>query len=344
MSKTKKVLKKIKDAVTPKKATPKQEKVAATMAATKAEKKPDIHDLTPEQEQIMKAVAKEYETIALGGKDDYDEGAARRGLEFVYKLAELKLKEIIYCDSPLDMMWKAGLKEGDTFDAFGIGYDAGWTAFYDFAERIGVAKYDPKWGFDIWKDFIRNSGVFATKLYDDGRAYVCRRPTVFRRNAAGELHAENGMAIAWRDNYGEYFLNGVPVEEWLVMTPAEKIDPTVLTKETNAEVRREIVRKVGIDRVLSKCRAEVIDTYIMKSATFTEQTPDGRQIKVVRPESKYELVVLDLGDNRRRPFLKMANPSLPGVWHIEGVPPETKTVKEALKFRNGREDEPIALT
>ena len=31
----------------------------------------------------------------------------------------------------------------------------------------------------------------------------------------------------------------------------------------------------------------------------------------------------------------MSNPSLPEVWHVEGVPPDTKTVAEALNYRNG---------
>lgn len=48
----------------------------------------------------------------------------------------------------------------------------------------------------------------------------------------------------------------------------------------------------------------------------------------------YELILLDMGDKRDRPYLKMVNPSI-GVTHIEGVPKGTKTVKEAICFRNG---------
>ena len=41
----------------------------------------------------------------------------------------------------------------------------------------------------------------------------------------------------------------------------------------------------------------------------------------------------------------MTNPSLDGVEHVEGVPPEVKTVEEALLFRNGgRKGMPIRLT
>ena len=57
----------------------------------------------------------------------------------------------------------------------------------------------------------------------------------------------------------------------------------------------------------------------------------------------YELVLLNLGDNRERPYLKMKNPSI-GVWHLEGVPPGTKTVKAALEWRNQTTVAPEVLT
>ncbi len=52
------------------------------------------------------------------------------------------------------------------------------------------------------------------------------------------------------------------------------------------------------------------------------------------------MLVLDLGDGRTRPYLKMLNPSI-GVWHVEGVAPAVRTVQEALNFRNGLTAEQI---
>jgi hypothetical protein len=57
----------------------------------------------------------------------------------------------------------------------------------------------------------------------------------------------------------------------------------------------------------------------------------------------YELLILNMGDGRRRPYLKMKNPSIK-TWHIEGVAPEIKTVKEALAWRNGTDEAPEVLT
>ena len=104
------------------------------------------------------------------------------------------------------------------------------------------------------------------------------------------------------------------------MTPYEKLDALQTLKEKNAEVRREGIRKIGIERVCQKLKTKTLDI-------------DG----------DYELMLLDLGDNRERPYLKMRNPSI-GVYHIEGVAPNIKTVDEALNWRNGTKEKPAILT
>jgi len=152
------------------------------------------------------------------------------------------------------------------------------------------------------------------------------RILTLKYNPNYQLHCEDGPAlVATIQVKGEeevrewYFLNGVEVTKGIVLTPAEELDPYILIKTANAEVRREIVRKIGIERVCKALDAKVIDR-----------------------KGDYELLLLDLGDGRRRPYLKMRNPSL-GVYHIEGVHPDCSTVVEALRWRNGSELEPEVL-
>jgi hypothetical protein len=154
------------------------------------------------------------------------------------------------------------------------------------------------------------------------------KPSYIGTNDNG-FHADEKLAIQYAGDpdYGTACLNGVLVPRWLALTPANKLDPKIITSNEelreNAEVRREFVRKVGIERIFAACHAEVID-----------KSDDGM----------YELVLLDLGDGRRRPFLKMRNPSLPGIYHIEGVEPLCETVIAALTFRNGTDVPPAKLT
>lgn len=277
-----------------------------------------IEELNAKQEKLMNDISIEYEQNVLNGDDSYDIEKISDGINFIYKLADLPEPQIVICPSPMDMAIEAELKSGETIDYLGNGYDSGWTAFYDFFQRIGV-EFDREWGFEIWRDFILKSGVFATVLCENV-AFVCIRPCKVNLNDNGDLHSDKEMAIYWRDGYGEYYMNGVSMPENIILTRADKIDPKLVLTEKNAEVRREIVRKIGVEKLCRDLGAKVIDM-----------------------KDNYELLELNLGDARMRPYLKMINPSI-GTYHIEGVSPECKTVDQALEFRNGRVGRPVILT
>jgi hypothetical protein len=136
----------------------------------------------------------------------------------------------------------------------------------------------------------------------------------------GTLHKDGGPAISYQDDSHEWFLNGIRVPRKIAETPAHELNPALILTEKNADIRREIVRKIGIERVCEKLGAKCIDS-----------------------EENYELLLLDLQDGRKRPYLKMINPSI-GVYHIEGVAPHIKTVKAALSWRNGTTERPVKIT
>ncbi len=131
------------------------------------------------------------------------------------------------------------------------------------------------------------------------------------------LHKEGEPAILYRDGFSVWALNGVRVPQWLSETRTEDINPRKLLTIKNAQVRAEFVKKVGIERVCYGLKAKCVDK-----------------------QGNYELLMLDLQDGKQRPFLKMLNPSVPDLWHIEGVHPDCVDVAEALKWRNGGIAEP----
>jgi hypothetical protein len=134
------------------------------------------------------------------------------------------------------------------------------------------------------------------------------------------LHSTDGPAVFFPNGKRAYFINSVEVSAELIETPAEKLDARLILTERNVNVRREIVRKIGIERICRDLNAICIDS-----------------------EGDYELLLLDLLDGRRRPFLKMKNPSI-GVYHIEGVAPHCQTVRQALAWRNQIDIPPGILT
>jgi hypothetical protein len=198
-------------------------------------------------------------------------------------------------------------------------HDSNWLGFYDFFcnECNLVTQTEKLEG--LWL-IAKNAGWF---LPHEKICWISERHNVLHKNAKGQLHWDGSPALSYPDGFHLWFLNGVNVGQEISETPFDKLDAKLILKEKNAEVRREIVRKIGIEKVCRDLKAKVID-----------KSGDGM----------YELLMLDLGDTRVRPYLKMKNPSI-GVYHIEGVAPEIKTVQQALNWRiGGIEWTPAQLT
>ena len=123
------------------------------------------------------------------------------------------------------------------------------------------------------------------------------------------LHNEKGASVCYADGFEIYSLNGVRVTKEIVMTPAEKLDVNKIIKEPNVEVRRELIRKIGIERFIVKIGAVTLDK-----------------------KDNYELLKVSLPEIDNAIYLKMKNPSI-GVFHVEGVDPSCKTVEQALNWR-----------
>ena len=190
-------------------------------------------------------------------------------------------------------------------------------AFYLFPQEILKINYGTYGEQLLW--FVELAKSCNWIWFYDGVCIVSDRPKHIKKKGI-VLHNETGSAVEFRDGYGLWALNGVMMKREYVETPTEKLDVNLVVKETNAEVRRELVRKIGIDRVCMKLGAKVVDT-----------------------SNDYSLLLLDLGDGRKRPYLKMRNPSIP-VWHLEGVHPDCDTVEKALNWRNQTTGKPQVLT
>jgi hypothetical protein len=163
------------------------------------------------------------------------------------------------------------------------------------------------------KRYLRflKAGCFLS-LFFENIAVLCRRPEHTNLNSRGKLHRDGGAALEWRDGWKLFYLNGVLVPEDVAVTPAESLDPAIILRERNIEVRKEIVRKIGIERILQKLGGRIVDAW-----------------------NSYELVSLNMPGMRIEPtYLKMQNPST-GTFHVEGVPPNITTCRGALSWRVG---------
>lgn len=129
----------------------------------------------------------------------------------------------------------------------------------------------------------------------------------------GRLHKDLGPAVLFSDGFNVHSLNGVRFEGDMIefiRKPASGLDPKKILNIRNTEQRAEVIKKFGIDKL------------------FWELKP-----KKLHAENGYELYSVPVYEDMPRIYLKMQNPSVDEV-HIEAVPPDVRTVAQALQWRN----------
>jgi hypothetical protein len=289
-----------------------------------------INKLTKEQEAYLEVFRKKcFDRGTSTEEADWEK--AERAISEMYKIIGKTPPEFVRCDSPLHCILtinEATSQGQSTKLTISSNYLLGqqeyyWIGFYLFCETIGV-KYDEESShrLRLWKDVSDSIGwwwPYENICLMSNRPELCHYDE--QRN---QMHCDDGPALRFRDGYEMYVLHGVRVQKELVMTPAEDLDPEMLLREANAEVRKEIIRKIGIERCLNELDSEVLD---------------HRDDIIGGP---YTLVSLNVQE-RKRPYLKMHNPST-GEIHIEGVAPEIVTVDDALTSRKPEEMRKIPVS
>jgi hypothetical protein len=118
------------------------------------------------------------------------------------------------------------------------------------------------------------------------------------------------------------------------MRPApEKLDPAILFKETNVDVRRELLRRIGVSRLFQfGTVVETVGDYVL-----VDMAPFLNKIRtegiVDEQNRRARRGMADTGTIMYAPYLYMKNPSVEGVYHLEGVSPQCHTVKAAINWR-----------
>jgi hypothetical protein len=185
--------------------------------------------------------------------------------------------------------------------------DAAWLGFYDYFNNVLKLEKQTEKLKGLWI-IAQNAGWY---LSHKNICWISERHDICNLKN-GRIHCETGPAIAYPDGFAVYGLNGIRVPKWLIETPAEKIDIQKVFDETNADVQREIIRKIGVERLISK--TDLLDT-------FTDQHTGGG--------NKYELRKLKIGNNIDRRYLHFEHASIPGVFYMKSVPPECVTALQA---------------
>jgi internalin A len=139
---------------------------------------------------------------------------------------------------------------------------------------------------------------------------VCDRPLHIRFDSANELHAEGEPAIAFADGYSLYFHHGVKLPEKYGKVHSDLWQAEWLLSESNAELRRVLIERIGYDRICQQLQAVELDGW-----------------------QEYTLLKIDNADVEPIYLLKMTCPST-GFIHALRVPPDVRSAKEAIRWVN----------
>lgn len=268
---------------------------------------------------LCKTLSTDWFGFMKDSKIEYDLNFLKKNIEYLYQVYGYKTPKILIAESPFDAQVIANELIGNsTFIVYPFAYNIPphnnltWKAFIHMSSALGNIRY-------TYKEYMQ-AGMYSI-LYFEHAAIFFRKPIIKMEKRM--LHSSDSPAISWGDGFGVFYLNGVNVPGELVMSSPEQIDPQLVLRTKNAEIRREIVRKIGAERLVQKLNGITVDVM-----------------------GDYKLVTIPIPEMSVVPtYLVMRNPSI-GVFHVEGVHPRCTTVQEALAWRDGEIDyvPPMQLT
>ncbi|SRR6266700_1275788 len=229
-------------------------------------------------------------------------------------------------NTPLDVVWRPALRSQMRYHALldsEMRYDAflgtvwrgmprsGIPLWHDAAlrdiNRLDAVSRDPALGDAVMN--IRRGGMFNCFFARDAIHVVLA--TMYRENGdRARIHRPDGPAVQYEDGSGLFFWRGIRVPEKVITSPLEVKQ---VLDEPNAEVRRAMMERYGLERFVLDAGARSIDKW-----------------------KDNELLAIDLPHDRNRPLvaLKLRCPSTQAVYIVR-VPPNQKTVLGALAWSFG---------
>jgi len=209
--------------------------------------------------------------------------------EAVTKMAEkmkMEVPEILILPSPKAA--RDAVPGGSTYHST---WWRAWAGWYEGAKALGV-EFDE----GIYELFRQWAIACPVVVLGNGVTAVSRNPVDIHWDD-GLLHNNSGMAVRYADGWGWYSIEGMRVDEQVVMRP-ETQTIYQIHKEENEEIRRIRIDRFGWMRYLEESGAEVLD-YRRNDVECTRellaQTPVGKRLITFCPSTgrRYALGIPD---------------------------------------------------
>jgi hypothetical protein len=148
-------------------------------------------------------------------------------------------------------------------------------------------------------------------MWDDRQIFILRKPKEihWRSDESTGLHCDTGPAVFYSDFFKLWFIEGICVDEQIVMAPETQTIEQI-EKEENEEIRRIRIKRFGWERFLKDSNAVIVES--------------RRNDRDAQEEKLYKL-----GNGMKR--ISLIDPST-GRKYFLGVPRETETCQQAQNW------------
>ena len=272
-----------------------------------------VTELTKEQEKMIPVYLKKWLKLGLT-TDEIDQAKAEAAVKWMYEfVGENVPKEFEHHQSPMACQRAANKDLGNTKSEViqSVNLKYWWSGYYGFYDYVLNEIFPDKKGeFPLFKNVIEVISDVGYIVPIDGKVFISDNPCKILKDEQGRLHSLDGKALEYRDGFGVYSLDGIRLTEveFDNVIKQENADKIIAIK--NVEVRLVAIKYFGIGNMRVQLNAKTVD----KTAV-------------------YELYSIEL-EGSREMVLRMKNPS-EDKWHDEFVPPDTKSIEDALRLRWG---------
>ena len=157
---------------------------------------------------------------------------------------------------------------------------SGWVAYISFFRHVAKLGESHKINYSKWEHYEQATIHGGPQYFHKEFVMVSDRPRVLKVDDQNRPHCMDGPFCAWSDGSALFAVHGVRVPAWIILKP-EQITVAKIEAEANAEIRRIMVDKYGIERYLVEAGAEEIH----KDSTgilYRKEMPNDEAIVMVR--------------------------------------------------------------
>lgn len=221
-------------------------------------------------------------------------GVSVLGMSRHARLAEALSRMIDSCLSPETVEEQEELKAHFQSQPWYVGiWWRTWSGYYAGAELLGV-KFDQD-KYELFRDWNNRAPVWCAY---NGLCVVSRNPTEIHWQDQ-ELHNESGPAVRYVDGWGAWAINGVQVDEQVVMRPETQTIQQIRAEE-NQEVKRVRIERFGWKRYIEEVGATLLDRRRNDVDGTNEalfELPDDMRAFVGRCRSTGRVYFMEVGDD-----------------------------------------------